>query len=254
GVELELHPRPAVRDDPGREDLLARGERLAPVVVEEHAGRALQLAHHHALGPVDDEGPLLGHERELAEIDLLLLDVLDRPVFGVVGLPVHHEPQRHLERDGMRHPTVMALLDRVLGVPEVVPHELQRRVLVVVGDRKDALEHRLETHVLAVLRRVVLLQEGLVRVPLDLDQVRDLNDGRNLPEIATDTTAALNLPRHLSPQPRCSGVPGVNLRTLRLEPLPTVHARPPGNSPSDASPPYAWRARSGARPSTRSPT
>ena len=56
---------------------LARRVRLALVVVEEDAGASVKLAHHDTLCAVDDEGPVLGHERDLTEVDLLLLDVAD---------------------------------------------------------------------------------------------------------------------------------------------------------------------------------
>ncbi len=46
-------------------------------VVEEHARRAVQLRDDDALGTVDDEGAVLGHQRDFAQIDLLLLHVLD---------------------------------------------------------------------------------------------------------------------------------------------------------------------------------
>ena len=42
---------------------LARAVRLAAVVVEEHARRTMQLRDDDALGAVDDEGAVLGHER-----------------------------------------------------------------------------------------------------------------------------------------------------------------------------------------------
>ena len=72
-VEAELDPRPAVRNDPGRVELLAaRVNRL----VEEDARRPVELTHDHALGAVDDEGPLVGDDRQLAEVDLLLDDAL----------------------------------------------------------------------------------------------------------------------------------------------------------------------------------
>ena len=77
-VELEVEPRAAVGDHAGREEELARGVRLAAVVLEEHAGRAVQLADDHALGAVHDEGAVARHERDLAHVDLLLLHFLDR--------------------------------------------------------------------------------------------------------------------------------------------------------------------------------
>ena len=77
-VELEVEPRAAVRNHAGREQELAGAVRLAAVVFEEHARRAVQLRDDHALGAVDDERAVLGHERNLAHVDLLLLHFLDR--------------------------------------------------------------------------------------------------------------------------------------------------------------------------------
>ena len=103
GVELELHPGAAVGDDPRREQQLARGDRLALVVVEEHAGRALELGDHHPLGAVDDEGALLGHQRQLAEIDLLLPHLADGLGLGLLVVVDDLEAQRDLERDREGH-------------------------------------------------------------------------------------------------------------------------------------------------------
>ena len=77
-VELEVEPRAAVRDHAGGVEQLARRVGLALVVIEEHARRAVQLADDDALGAVDDERAGVGHQRDLAEVDLLLLDVADR--------------------------------------------------------------------------------------------------------------------------------------------------------------------------------
>jgi hypothetical protein len=55
---------------------------LAFVMIEKNAGGTVQLADHDTLGTVDDKGPLFGHQRNGAEINLLLLDVAD------VGNPV----------------------------------------------------------------------------------------------------------------------------------------------------------------------
>ena len=69
---LELHPRPAIGDE------LGGGERPAGVGVggrgEVNAGRAHQLAHHHALRAVDDERAGLGHHRNVADEQGLLFD------------------------------------------------------------------------------------------------------------------------------------------------------------------------------------
>ena len=68
-------------------------------------------------------------------------------------------------------------------VADRVLDELERRVLAEVADRKDRLEDRLQAGVLALRRQTIHLQEALVRLPLDLDQVRDGNRGLDLREI-----------------------------------------------------------------------
>src|SRR5205085_11459867 len=62
-------------------------------------------------------------------------------------------------------------------------------VLAEVANREDRLEHRLETRVLALARQTVHLQKALVRLLLDLDQVRDRNgrlDFRKVDALAVD--------------------------------------------------------------------
>ena len=97
GIELEVQPGAAIGDDPRREQELARGVGLALVVVEEHARRAMQLGDDDPLGAVDDEGAGLGHERQLAHVDLLLLDVLDHLVAAGL-LVVDDQAQQHAQR------------------------------------------------------------------------------------------------------------------------------------------------------------
>ena len=106
-VVLELHPRAAVRND------LRDVQRLV-FRVEEGAGRAVQLADDDALGAVDDEGAVLRHQRDVAEVDLLLLDVADGLDARLGVLVPHHEADRHLERHGVGHAALLALVDVVL--------------------------------------------------------------------------------------------------------------------------------------------
>src|SRR5436190_8886756 len=54
-VVLEVEPRSAVRNDARGKEQLTRRVRLAAIMIEEHAGRAMQLGYDHALGAVDYE-------------------------------------------------------------------------------------------------------------------------------------------------------------------------------------------------------
>src|SRR5262249_15532251 len=106
GVVLELHPRAAIRDD------LRDVERLV-FRVEERARRAVELRDDDPLGAVDDERAVLGHQRGVAEVDLLRLDVADGLAAGLGVLVPDYQPDRHLQRHGVGHAALLALVDVV---------------------------------------------------------------------------------------------------------------------------------------------
>ena len=83
GIEFEVEPGAAVRNDARGEQQLARAVRFTFVVLEKHAWRTVQLGHDHALGTVDDERAFIGHQRHFAHVDLLLFDLFHH--LGLVG-------------------------------------------------------------------------------------------------------------------------------------------------------------------------
>ena len=189
-VELEVEPRAAVRDDAAGVELLAGGaDGRRRGGVEEDARRAVELRDDDALGAVDDEGAVVGHDRDFPEVDLLLLHVADR--LRALGVVPRDEPDRDLERRRVGHAALQALLHVVLRLLEHVADELERRGVVEVLDREDRLEHGLQARVLALLRLDLRLQEALEGLLLDLDQVRDLEDRGDLREVLADTRSVL---------------------------------------------------------------
>ena len=128
-VVLELDPRAAIRNDLAQE--------IAAVVgrLEEHAGRAVQLADDHALGAVDDERAVLGHQRNVAEENFLFLDVADGFRAGVGILVVNRQADGDLERRGIGHAALLALVHVVL--------QLQRdRIAALVAECRRVLVER----------------------------------------------------------------------------------------------------------------
>ena len=107
-VVFEFHPRSAVGNDLAQEVSAVVGG------FEEHAGRAVQLADDHALGAVDDERAVLGHQRHVAEEHFLLLDVANGAVAGLGILLEDGEPHRDLERRGVGHAALLALAHVIL--------------------------------------------------------------------------------------------------------------------------------------------
>ena len=137
GVVLELDPRAAVRDD------LRDVERLV-FGVEERARRAVELRHDDALGAVDDERAVVRHQRDVAVIDFLLLDVADGLDAGLRVLVPDHEPDRDLERHGVGHAAFLAFVDVVLqlqadGVAADVTDVAARLVRLAAARAEDVV-------------------------------------------------------------------------------------------------------------------
>ena len=87
---LELQPGATIRDQLGRKERASR----AGIILggEIHTGRAHELADDDALGAVDDKCAFLGHQREVAHEDALLLD----DAGFLIG-----QPHGHVERRGV---------------------------------------------------------------------------------------------------------------------------------------------------------
>ena len=124
----------------------------------EYAGRTDQLADDGALCTVDDKGAGVGHQGEVAHEDLLVLHL--------AGLLVQ---QTGGDAQGccIGHVALFALFDAVLGLfIETEVHEAQCQIAGVVLNGADVVEDLFQA----------LVQEPLIRVLLDLDEVRHTDD------------------------------------------------------------------------------
>ena len=100
--------------------------------------------------PLMTKVPFERHERHVAHVDVLLLDVLDRLGAGLLVHIEHDQAQLHLQRRGKGHVALLALVDVVLRRLELVAHELKRRAAGEIGDRKHRLEDGLQALVQAL--------------------------------------------------------------------------------------------------------
>ena len=220
GVEFDVEPGTAIGNDAGGEQQLARGMGLALVVIEEHAGRAVHLADDDPLGAVDDEGAVGRHQRDVAHVDILLLDVLYRASAGFLVDIEHDQPQRDLERGRIGHAALATLVDVVFGRLEFIAHELEHGGIGEVRNGKYGLEYRLEPLVRTSTFRLGDLQELVVRRLLNLDEVRHLGHFLDLPKELADALATGERLRHCF---RSLGF--VALATHPRRPRPTIHGR-----------------------------
>ncbi len=178
--------------------------RLALVVVEEHTGRAVHLADDDPLGAVDDEGAVVGHQRHVAHIDGLLLDIADRARAGVFIDVPDDQAQNYLERSCIGHAPLDAFLDVVFRVFQLVIDELQPPAAGEIIDRKHRPEHLLQPGVGAAVGTHVHLQERLVAGALHIDQVGHRRHFGNAPKIAANALMPRDRPGNCVHRLSCS--------------------------------------------------
>ena len=171
GVEFEIQPGAAIGNHARREQQLARAVCLAAVVLEEHAGRTVQLRDDDPLGTVDDERSGGSHERDLAHVDFLLLHFLDG---GFTGLAIEQD-QAHLGAQGRceGQPALLAFAHVEGGFAQHVADEFQPGHLVMADDGKNRGECGLQPFFLALQRCGIRLQEGTIGLELSCQQERN---------------------------------------------------------------------------------
>src|SRR3984893_11124003 len=159
---------------------------LAAIVIEEHAGAAVQLRHDDALGAVDDEGAVVGHERQFTEVYLLLTHVLDG-LLGTAGLLIErHEAYFDAQRGRVSQSAQLAFLDVEHRFAQTIAHVLQRRVAGITGNGEHAVEGGVQADFVAFGLRDIRLQKSPVRIQLDRQQIRRAEYARALAEVLTN--------------------------------------------------------------------
>ena len=94
----------------------------------------MQLAHHHALSPVDDKGPLRRHQGNFPHVDLLLL----RALLVLVA-------EGHIERRTVGLTLALTLNRRHLRLSQLVTHKIQTGLLLKPENRKELPKDRLQS-------------------------------------------------------------------------------------------------------------
>ena len=150
-------------------------QRLAVRVLRRFKGdarRAVQLAHNHALGAIDDERALGRHERQFAHEHSFLL----RAFFVL-------EMERDVEGRAVSDAFAQAFQPILFRLADFITVVIQFGLVVVTRDRKNLFEHCLEAEELSPGGRDFGLQKLDIRIDLDFDQVRRRDDFFDFSEV-----------------------------------------------------------------------
>ncbi|MND69591.1 hypothetical protein D3C80_610740 [compost metagenome] len=85
----------------------------------------MHLRNDNTFGTIDDEGAVVRHERHIAHVNILLLDVLDGLRAGIFINIEYDQTQRHLERCRICQIALTAFVNVELRCIEFVANEFQ---------------------------------------------------------------------------------------------------------------------------------
>ena len=74
----------------------------------------MQLRYNHSLRAINNEGAVLGHQRDIPEIDLLFFDVVDCFNTGLNIFVPNDKADSHLQRNCIGHAPLLAFVNIVL--------------------------------------------------------------------------------------------------------------------------------------------
>ena len=158
GVEHNLNPAAAVGDDADRQQRLAVGVNLT---LGGYARTAVQLRNDHPLRAVDNKRTIGGHHWHITEKHFIFAD-------RIAVLQTEAGMQRARVRFAGHQRFKIALL----RLAETVTHKIERIAPVVRRNRENLVENGLQTLVLALGGGDIRLQEIIIRLGLNLDQIR----------------------------------------------------------------------------------
>ena len=197
GVEFDIEPGAAIRNNPRREQKLAGRMTFAFVVIEKHTRRTVHLRNDDPLGSVDDERAVHRHQGHVSHIDILLLDVLDRPCGGV-GIDIEYDQaQGYFERRGVGHAALAAFVDVIFRRLKLIFDKFEQRRVGKIRNRENRFENRLQPFVRTPASRLVDEKELVIGCLLNFDQVRHRRDLAEVPEKFADTLTAGKRLRHI---------------------------------------------------------
>ena len=171
GVEFEVQPRATVRNNAGGKQQFAGRMGFAPVVLEEHAGRAVQLRHNHALGAVNHKRAARGHQRDFAHIHFVFTHF-----FHHIGLRrffvQNHQTDACTQRGGIGDAAQLAFLDIKQRLAQHIMHKFQAGIAIVAHNRENRIKGCLKAFFIAFVVGLFQLQKLGVGIQLGGQQKR----------------------------------------------------------------------------------
>ena len=105
----------------------------------------MHLADDDALGTVNDKGAVIGHQRHVAHIDVLLLDVADRAQTALLINIKDGQTEGNFQRSSIGQATLLTFLNVILRLFQLIEHEVEFGTIGKIADWKYGTENLIQT-------------------------------------------------------------------------------------------------------------
>ena len=120
----------------------------------------MELGNDDALGAVDHESALRGHEREFAHVNFLFL-----------GAAIVFVAEGHIERGAEGLALALGFQGGHLRLAEIVAYEVERGFILKAVDREKLAEDGLQADIATLANGNILLEKLVVGIDLEFDEV-----------------------------------------------------------------------------------
>ena len=158
---------------------------FAAIMIKQHTGRTVHLADDNTLGAVDDKGAVVRHQRHVAHIDVLLLDIEHGAGFGFAIDFKYDQAQRNAHWRGVSNSALAAFLSVKFRIFENIVDEIKLSGAREIADREHTAQRLFKARNIA--NRMIRPEELFIRFALNLNQVRHLRHFVNVSEHLADT-------------------------------------------------------------------
>ena len=145
GIKFEIKPRTAIRNNSGCKQIFTGRNGLTLIMVKENTRRTVHLRNNNTLRSVKNKGSLIRHQRNIAHINILLLDVMDRFGSGsLISIP-NNQAQRRLNGRRISHISFDTFINIIFRCLEFIFNKLQFAVSGKIFNRKNRFENFFQT-------------------------------------------------------------------------------------------------------------
>ena len=156
-IKLNIHPAAAIRNHTIAVKHTAGG---VTGLFKADPGRTVQLSNDDAFRAIDHEGPLFGHQRHIAHVDLFP---------GFVAIVV--QQKFHMQRNIVNAAVLNAVNHIIFRFADLVTEVLDGNLAVLTDDGEHFVEDFMQPLVQPFGGRNILLEEIPVRIELQADQI-----------------------------------------------------------------------------------